>query len=105
MTLGRHLSIYTVLELLIQVSKQEINRGVTHRPASVTGASWGRFQNAGPNACQWEQEAFVLWRNRELMIINRNKGWEKGTVEGRGLEKCPCLGIAISTFLQRRAVE
>lgn len=39
------------------------------------------------------------------MIINRNKGWEKGTAEGRGLEKCPCLGIAISTFLQRRAVE
>lgn len=99
------MSIYTVLELLIQVSKREINRDVTYRPASVTGPSWRRFQNAGPNACQWEQEAFVLWRNRELMIINRNKGWEKGTVEGRGLEKCPCLGIAISTFLQRRAVE
>jgi len=38
------------------------------------------------------------------MFIKRNKGWERGT-KGRGLEKWPCLGIAISTFLQRRAVE
>lgn len=45
-TLGRLLSIYKALELLIQVSKQEINRDVTSRPASVIGASSGRLQNA-----------------------------------------------------------
>lgn len=47
------------------------------------GVGWGRFQNAGSNACQWDQKGIVLWRNQELMLTWRNKGWKRRTAEER----------------------